>query len=400
MIALLVAAVAMQDSPVRVLELVEPSAPYIVVQANIKAPAQMSAREATAWQVLGRLLLLGTVEYTPFTIRDYGSQAGIPPSVTVMPDFMRLELVVPKGGLSLAGQFLYAMLTRPGLREEDIEKVMSQLESEEQSAWVSALVGIDYTYDKLRQGDVQRLWEHTFRPANINIVVGGVFDPGAAKKEMDYRFSAWKPNPDPGPLRFDTGPSPRLSVPGGVSAFYLQAKSMTPASQLSAARLLSVFALGVGRDSSMTRVLRNKLGLSYLQGAVLWPTRDGWRPTFLMVRKTENGEAKYSTQMKEALGEDVKTWTDETLVRAKAMARAAFERTLPDSPIWLGPNGPMGRSLSDHCAWRGYLEMVGSGSLREETMLSAMDNVDLDQLKEAATQTLDESNVGWLPGRP
>jgi hypothetical protein len=387
------------QSEVRVLEVVEDS-PYIVVQAYVKAPEKMTEREAAAWQVLGRVLLEGTIEYTPQVLRDYGSQAGLPPSVTVMPDFLRFQLMLPRSGLSLAGDLTYAVLARPALREADVANVVVELRKSEQTPWVAALTGVDYRYDKLRAGDVQRIYERAVRPENMNFVVGGGIAPGDGVKELQARFERWTPVRDPGPPRADGPAAPKLSHSGPVSTFLLSGRTVTPASTASAAKLLAVFALGVGKEGAMHRVLREKLGLSYFQAAVLWPTAQGWVPSFAMVRRTEDGEAKYATEMRDALLTDVATWTDATLKRAQAMAEASFARELSISPIWLGPDGPRGRSLADRCAWRGYLEMVGSGALREEVLVGAMKNVDLDQLKAASKDLLEECNVGWLPGRP
>ena len=385
-------------APIRVLEMVEDS-PYFVVQAYIKAP-DMTEREAAAWQVLGRVLLQGTVEYTPQVIRDYGSQAGMSPSVTVMPDFMRLQIVLPKGGLKLAGDLVFAILTRPALRDEDVAKVIADLSKAEKTAWASALTGIDYRYDRLRQGDVKNLWIRTVRPENLNFVVGGGFDPGAGEQEIQSRFENWSAPRDTGSPRFDSPAKPVTSFDGPISTFVLAGRTMTPASPSGAAKLLSVFGLGVGKTSAMHRVLREQLGLSYLQAAMLWPTKQGWTPNLVMVRKTESDEAKYATTMKDALSKDIESWNADTLKRAQALAAAAFSRNLENSPFWLSPDGPMTQSLFDRCAWRGYLEMAGSGALRESVLVGAMQNVDIDQLKAAAKSLLDECNVGWVPGRP
>ncbi len=386
-------------APVRVLEMVE-AGPYVVVQAYVKSPAKMGERESAAWQVLGRVLLQGTIEYTPQTLRDYGSQAGVPPSVTVMPDFLRLQIVLPKSGLSLAGDLTFAILTRPALREEDIAAAIVELSTEERSAWVTAMTGTDFRYDRLRAGDVKHVWTRAMRPENINFVVGGGFDSGAGKQELETRFERWTPVRDPGPLRADGAASPKIAHLGPVSTFILSGRTMTPASTASAAKLVAVFALGIGKESSMHLALREKLGLSYLQSAVLWPTNVGWTPSFAMVRRTSADEGKYATEMRDALLKDIEGWNEASLLRAQAMAEAAFSRNFSISPIWLGPSGPMTTTLFDRCAWRGYLEMVGSGALREEVMVGAMKNVDLDQLKEQAKLLLEECNVGWLPGRP
>jgi predicted Zn-dependent peptidase len=394
-----IALLATANAPVRVLEMLEDS-PYVVVQTYIKAPAKMGERETAAWQVLGRVLLEGTIEYTPQTLRDYGSQAGIAPSVTVMPDFMRLQIVLPKSGLSLAGDLTFAILTRPALREEDIAKAIVALSGEERTPWVTAMSGVDLRYDRLRQGDVRQVWTRAVRPENMNFVVGGGIDSGAGKQELETRFERWTAPRDPGPLRADGMAMPRIAYLGPVSTFILGGRTMTPASTASAAKLVAVFALGVGKESSMHRVLREGRGLSYLQSAVLWPTSTGWTPYFTMVRRTTPDEGKYAVEMRDALAKDIEGWSAATLQRAQAMTESAFSRNFSISPIWLSPSGPMTTTLSDRCAWRGYLEMVGSGALREEVMVGAVKNVDLDQLKEQAKLLLEECNVGWLPGRP
>lgn len=386
-----------QTVPVRVLELVEDSQ-LVVVQAHIKAP-KMTEREAAAWQVLGRVFLEGTIEYTPQTLRDYGSQAGLPPSVVVMPDAIRIQFVLPKTGLALAGDLMFGVLTRPALREEDIARAIASLTTETSAPWVAMMGGTNFRYDRLRQGDVRAIYTRAVRPSNMNFVVGGGIEPGAGVQEIQSRFERWTAPRDPGPPRVDGQPMPIVSWPEPVSTFALSARPMTPASVASAAKLLAVFALGVGKTSSMHRVLREEHALSYMQSAVLWPTAEGWVPTFIMVRKTEPEEAKYAIQMKDLLTKDVDTWDATTVSTAQALAEAAFTRNLANSPIWLEPDGPMTQGLIDRCAWRGYLEMVGSGALREDVMIGAMRNVDLDQLKAGAKALLDECNVGWLPGR-
>ncbi len=64
---------AAATAEIEVTELREPS-PYVVVQAYLKAP-EMTERETAAWQVLGAVLLQGTIEYTPQTIRKFGSRS-------------------------------------------------------------------------------------------------------------------------------------------------------------------------------------------------------------------------------------------------------------------------------------------------------------------------------------
>lgn len=395
--ALILAASVQSQQELKVYELVEDS-PYVIVQAYIKAP-EMSARESAAWQVLGHALLQGTQQFTPQSLRRYGSQAGVPPQVWTMPDFMRVQIVLPKAGLSLAVNLLYSILTAPSLYQRDLSATIRALESEDPRPWIASMTGISYDYQAIREGDVARVWQRAVRRENINFVVGGGIAPGAGKEAIETRFETFTAPRDVGFLLIDGPPTPLLSIAGGVSTFSLIGRTITPASAASAAKLLAVFALGVGKDSSMHRVLREELGLSYIQSAVLWPTVEGWSPYLIMARKSENEEGKLVTVMKEALIKDIDGWSMGTVSRAKAMARAAFTRRLVSSPIWLDDTGPMSQSLIDRCAWRGYLEMVGSGALREEVLLGAMENVDLDQLKEQAHALLEESNAGWLPGR-
>lgn len=390
--------IAAQAAPVKVIEVIEPSQ-FVVVQAFVKAPAS-TERVAASWQVLGRVLLMGTEGYTGSTIREYGSQAGIPPQIITMPDYMRIQFVLPKEGLSLAGDLLFSIMTRPAFREQDISKVIADLQAEEQQSWTPALEGVEYHYDQIRKGDVERVWKLAMRPENLTFIVGGNIVAGTGINELTTRFEKWSRDRSARSIVGDRVAMPAITVAGSTSVFLLQGKVMKPDTSMSAAKLLSIFALGVGKDATMFRVLREDLGLSYFQGAVLWPSSEGWIPKFLMVRKSEPDEGKYAVQMKEAMLADIENWDRGTLQRAMAMATAAFTRPMETSPIWLDSRGAMSQTLIDRCAWRGYLEMIGTGPLRTGLLLGAMSNVDLDQIKEQAREVIDHSNVGWIPGSP
>lgn len=396
---LILLALTQKSSSPKVFELIEPSE-TVVIQAYVKAP-ELTARDRAAWFVLGRSLLKGTWDFTAQKLRDYGSQAGTKPEVVVMPDFMRIQVVVPNDALSLGGDLVLSLLNRPSLTDEDVTAAIDEAKDDRRPPWIEAIDPYNKDFDKLSVNDVRILWTRAFQPSNLSFVVGGRIKQGEGTAEIAKRMAQWKPQRVVR-ARADIPPRPLVATGSSVSIHYLSGAPFSFSTPNTAARLLAVFALGVGKDATLWREVRERLALSYLQFVLLWPTVEGWVPTFVVARSAEGGEKEgsVSTTIRDALITDIDHWNEESLLRAQAMAEAAFVRNLSSSPIWLDSDGPMTGSLVDRCAWRGYLELVGSGTLDEKTLLSAMTNVDVEQLKVAAKSLLDECRVGWIPGTP
>ena len=146
----------------------------------------------------------------------------------------------------------------------------------------------------------------------------------------------------------------------------------------------------------MHRVLRDQLGLSYRQEAVVWPSKKGWTPRFIFART--GNDILVGGTAREALVKDVETWDESTLSRARAMAISSMEGSNPLSPLWIGLNGAMGADLEDRCAWAGITTMMSGSTIEQVTVTGLLSAVTLDELKAAAKKMLDGAMVGAIPG--
>lgn len=374
-----------------VVELVEPEASAVVVQAYVPAPSPMSAREFAAWYVLGGTLLAGSTRMPGHVIADYGGQAGIPPRVEVAPDWMRITFVMPRGGLAIAAQLLEDVLERPALREQDITAELARLKDTRPDVWSAALVGDEMAWDQVRLRDVTTVRDKALQLARMTFAVGGAIEPGQGTSEVQARFSyegsVREGLKDFGPLR-----KPLFQVRGGTSVYELTGKPLLPVSPGGPERILASFALGAGKTSSLYRVAREMNGWSYRQEAVLWPTRSGWVPRLMLAHDATPAPTDLAARLREALLADVETWDAPVLARAQAILRAAVSSGFELNPVYVGPERPIGTTLVDRVSLRGYLLMAGAGRWDEARLLDTVATVQLDDLKAEAKLMLEEAS--------
>lgn len=383
----------------RIVEVPQPSEKTVTVVAYVKAPFAFGEREAAAWQVIGRCLLLGTSEFTANNIRTYAGQAGVMPKTVVMPDFIRVQLTVPSDGLDVGALFMESILRRPNLGMENFQRETDILKKEQFDAWRRAILPEVMDYSRLRPEHVTDLFELTFRPENINLVISGGFKPGDGFKAFDGRFDKYQPAPRRRAVQFDN--PPRLASKHGqlLSTFELRGEAFAPGSPGSAAKSLAIFALGAGKDSSVFRVLREKERLSYRQEAFLFPTKNGWQPRILLIRKTKAGAETTAVQMQDALLKDVDSWSQETLDRANAMANLILKGDNSFGVVWLDGHEPMGLTSEEAAALRGFQLMTGGNIQTADQWAEQMQSVKLDELKAAAKAMLSNAAMVAIIGR-
>mgnify|MGYP002377462067 CR=1 FL=1 len=391
-------AVLIQAPTAKLVEMPEADSGMIVMQAFVRGIDARTAHDAAVWDVLGHSLLEGTKELTAIQLRQYGGQAGYPPRVQVMPDYLMVQVVVPKNGLDLAGQLVESLILRPRLRDESIAEVVRRRQRVLPDPFYDALITEARDYASVTGDQVRTAHQIIFRPENVSVIVAGEFEVGAGAKELTRRFGKWHVE-RPLPMgRAVPGVPVRSSRQTAISSYELVAPTLTPATAFSGARILATIALGVGKDSTMFRVLREELALCYIEEGLLWPTRKGWEPRFILLQ-ARPGDVAVLNQMKDALQKDVATWNEETLQRAMTLAKASLRTSVPFSPFWLSPAGPMEKSLVDRSAWRGYLTMAGSGGVDAELLADAVGQVDLETMKEQALKMLDEADGRMISAR-
>ncbi len=391
-----VAFLALASGP-RVVEVPDPRAHTVVVEAFVPAPPNMSDKEAAAWRVLAEALYDGSEEFSRDRLIQYGSQAGVPLSIQAFTDFIKIQVVEPKGGLKVASQIVESLCLRATLTDEAITEAVHALTSRNPGVWNEALDDLNLAYDKVTFEQVRNDYAQAFRTENLTLVFGGQIESGEGTAQVKERFAEPSSKP-PRRTRWDFAPRSRLRHLAPVTTFELRASPLTLTQATDADRLLAVFALGVGKSGAMHRVLREAMGLTYRQEAVLWPTTTGWLPRFVFARKASDQELGLAVTAKDALLKDVDTWDEGTLTRAKAMAASSLSGDNPLCPFWTGSTGPYSYSVEDRCSWAGLTLMMTGASIDPATVVQALSKGDLDGMKMAARTLLDQAQFQVIPG--
>ncbi len=378
MIAMALLAVGASD--LRVIEV--PSAqPISRLQVAVRAPADMTDREQAAWHAWLASMRDRNTRYTFTQIAEYGAQGGEPVRFEHSDELILIQLNAPRGEVELMGRLAYAILAQPRVTQAHLRAsattVSTAMDSDLQAAWAG------YRGDAagLSPDDVRRLWLRVVRPENVVFAVNPLGQPGEATKQIQGVFEKWP-----------TGTStPRSSPPRSLrfagpqkTALTQWGWSTTTLHQSDSARVLALVALGTGKASSAHRIVREELGLSYLQSPFFLAGREGWRPRFVF-----GGAAPVPTDIaRDALLKDVETWTPSTLARAISLADASLRSDYPLSPFILWPSGPQADSDATRLAWAAYGELTGSAKSIDE-VLFGVNQVTVDQLKAAAKSLLE-----------
>lgn len=372
-----------------VVEVIRPDSGIVTLQALVRAPG-LSGPETAALRVLGPWLLAGSREFTPRQIRDFGSQAGWAPRAEVFPDWMRLEFVAPPGGLGVLATLLESILRRPSLDERDFPRVRREAMARHDDPWGQALWGLESPVETVDARRVRALAQRVLRADRVILVVGGAVTPEEVDREVRRRFSDWlPPRGEPEPHAEQALPRARPKAP--VTVLELAGEPFHPAGEAEAARVMALFALGVGKDTPLFRSIREEDGAAYQVAAILWPSVSGWRPRLLVAQIAREDPDSELERIRRRLREDVARWGEETRVRALALAEASLKRGLVVSPFWLSPDGPFGPDVVSRARWMGYMALVDSSASSPEELLARLARVRLEEMRDEASEFLDRA---------
>jgi hypothetical protein len=366
----------------------DPLSGQIVLQATVKAPYALGEREEAAWRIIGESLINGTEEFTRDKLLYYGSQAGIPPQVSVTSDLIQIQVTTPKGGLDVGAQIIEAMLMRPVLKPEDARPIADRLLLERVEPWHLALQPNQPAYRRMAADLPLKLHTTAFRPGNISISAGGAVDLEGLKAEFKGRLRDLGEPMARGSLLYDRPSKHPVRHILAVSTLELRGRLIHPNSPSVSPDLLAVYALGAGKTSSLFRVVREELQLSYKQELILWPSSRGWIPRILIQTTAESASVESA---RKALQADVESWGEADLDRIKAIASAMTQQGSQYSPLWADATGPVSTKLSDRVKLRGWLIAVGAPEFSLRTLSDAWEQVSLDSLKQSANRLLTEA---------
>ena len=221
-----------------------------------------------------------------------------------------------------------------------------------------------------------------FRPERVTLAAGGNFEAGLPTAQWQTRMSAWHP------ARLQRGGNDYSnaqvfsSTLHGVQTIDI-ASELAPKSFSLYPRLLATFALGGGKGSSLFRVVRHSLGISYRQEAVLSPTPEALETRLLI--ETDPAESDLD-RVQSALLKDIDGWSDADKLRALGIADAVINRQNEFSPFYLSGFTPVLSDLSGRTLISAYWQMKTGQAWVPDQIFENLRNISLEDLKEAAKQ--------------
>lgn len=398
-LAALVAIQTQSQTPFPVFELPDPMATNIIFQVIMKTPPLMRSEHAD-WVVMANSVLDGVEDFSNTRIRELTRDSGLSPRVIVMNDHVRIVYAVTADQLAQGSKLATMILSKPKLRQDSVTKAIGTLSEPISDPFSAAVLPQTYDFSKVNEQSVQRTFATRFDPKNSIVVVGGAVTPGLAAQEMARWTRVWEPKKVVSPVaaRIDP-PEPLLRSRIGVSSFEFRGKPFTPATPFSGSMFLATIALGMGKASTLWRVVRQEMGLSYVQEGLLWPTTDGWVPRFIVLRGSEESEVELFTNMRTNIIADIDKWDEAHLARSQSLAKASLERGSDLSPFWIAPDESIQPTLEDRCAWIGLLELTKTGAVGMKTLSSALENVDLESVKDQAKKMIESAEGVYINGR-
>ncbi len=386
MIAALALATALIANPV--VEVIDPAATYVSVQAIIKLP-ELSPHDQAAAALLAEAIAYDVDGYSRFTMRDIAARAGDAVSVRLMPDHIRIQVGVLPQDLKVGVAMIDQILRGSKLPEEALNKAIAERPTRQRSLWTTALWPFHYTFSRMKQRDVMELYHRICRPDNVWIAIGGPIKPGEGDQLWTARTSDWKPVKVP-KAAIDTSLLPQeISIKGPEAIVELRGPEFAGNDPALASQLLALIGLGSGKGSAMFTALREAKGWSYRQEAILWPTANGFVPRLILPSSDPLGPAELAKGAREQLLGALSAWTDSDLARAKGMAEGILLRDFELSPLYFRPTRPIDASLHDRTFMAAYWPMKTGQAWLPTGLLEQMKSINLEEFKSQAKGMLE-----------
>lgn len=373
----LLACLALASGP-KIVEAPDPKSNRIAVQIVAKLP-ELDARELGMAKLLENVLLDGTAEFTRAQLASLTGAYGTPIRCRLMPDSLRVQFSMPKGSLSAAAAVANSVCRHASLTAEAFAASLETLPYKNREYWAEALDPFQPKFERIRLSELREFYRHLFRPENLFIGVAGGFTPGEARAQFEAAFADWKPERDTYPrYHFTDFPKEQATRRRGVATVELYSELMP---EDMGKNLAMASVMGLGKGSVLFRTLREKLFLGYRQEAFLWPSRSGLQLRLIAV-VADPGRAKGAEQtMRDELLAAVDALGEGDLARAKALLRSAWRDGLIGGPFYFDEGRPLADTVEDAALLAAYGQMKTGAPWSFESLLKAVDAVELDELK-------------------
>src|SRR2546423_9390294 len=378
---MIIALIALRFLGPSITEIPRPDAPFITVQTIVEL-GTMDGRDRALARVLNETILNGTQDFNRDRLLQYSTLTGERMKCTLSPDHFRIQLEVPSGQMMIAAEIMNDVLRNARLEDDDITATLNKIPFRQNNYWSEALQPWKLSY-RIKRPALVSFYNQTFAPGAVRIAVSGPFKQGEAQAAFNSYFKDWIP---PRPARKYL-PEPDVvldkhSAP--VTTVELVGSQFAASDDNFPVQLLSATALGVGKWAATHRVLREKMGVSYRQEAVVTPTPLGFQTHIVFACSPNDNEDKLADDAKQALLGDVRGWNEDIRARALGMAEGYLLNSAPINPLCLDDNRPLSTSLEDETFLQGYWPAKAGKPWDANALLEQMRQVSLEQLKLAA----------------
>jgi hypothetical protein len=393
---ILALAMALQAAKVDV-EIVPPVNPGVVsVEALMKLPTTGPVDRAD-FALLREAILDDTAEYGHRQLVNYTAGTGESIRCDLYPDCLRIRFGVSLGDASAAIDILANVIHDSELKEDAINTALTILPFRRHDYWAGGLDPEPLTFQGVSLKDIKTLYSRIGRADNIYLTIAAPQAVGDDLADRWRRKTAEWELPSSRPFAPDHSPQKMVGQrAGNLTTIVLRGHPIDPTGSAISAQLLAIFALGSGKGSATWTALREGLGWSYRQEALLRNSQTGLEPVIEVVTAKSDADTDRALAVRPALMKAVAAWTDADVTRALGSAKALFERGVGMNPLYFKSTRPVG---DDSLFLRTYWRMKTGVDWDSVTFLLGMANVTLKDLQAAATEMLDGANVEIIRGR-
>jgi hypothetical protein len=390
-LALLLAATGLN-----IIEIPNANAPFVTVQASIQT-GSLQAKDRALAQLVDDTILDATADYNHYKLGQFSTLAGESMRCSMSPDHFRIQLEVPKDQLQLGGDIMNDVLRHARFDLDTLTTELDHVTSRQRDYWSETIQPWNLSFTRISQKDVIDFYGRVFRPENVTIAISGPFAVGEGEAALNHYMADWTlPKPK---LYRDYSDVPKTlaqhSFP--ITTLDIHGSQYTAGDDMFPQQLLAATALGVGKWSSMHRILREKLAMSYRQEAVVLPTPLGFETHLVVVLDPLSSTS--SEPIKKALLDDVATWDDSIRDRAIGMAQSYLLQEAPVNPLYFDGTRPITGSLEDQTFLQAYWQQKANTTWNAMRLLIMMKKVSLADLKKTASDLLTGSQTVTIPAK-
>lgn len=359
MIALLAALV--QSTPVVVSEVVDPTAKHLRIEI-VASLSTSTSRQRVIADVLGAAIARGTSAFTRDELLAATSRGGSSLTARAMADHLRIGFSLAPRDVDLAVTLCDQVIRQALLPASPIQRLLDEHPFQRRTAWQMAWFPGTGDAKLVTPSELSTAYRSVFQPGQVSIAVGGPFTQGEFRRRLGERFQSWASKPTTDPRhRYRSEPDAKVETEhrGGFTLVRIggpvvpvvaaiSTEDSAPEFTLSEATLATVL-MGLGKSSVVYSALREQLGQSYRQEAMLVPHADGLEPVLVWASTQPDAEAG-----RKALLEKIETLTESDLRAARQKLPRYNELGLGLSPFQFSIDRPMGSSLDDRTFLEAY----------------------------------------------